>query len=59
MRDGGRTVEGKRQRKINDVLASSGVFGLLLLAYHGNYCYDPSHLDSTPQGPKSVKARRL
>lgn len=41
------------------VAASSGVFGLLLVAYHGNDCLDPSHLGSRPEGSRIIKARRL
>lgn len=37
--------------------SSSGVFGLLLPAYHGNDCLDPSHLGSRPRGPRIIKAR--
>lgn len=49
----------KGQRERNDVPALSGVFGLLLLAYHGNNCLDASHLGSGPRGLRIIKARRL
>lgn len=41
----------------NDIPASSGVFGLQLLAYHGNNCSDLSHLGCLPQGLRFIKAR--
>lgn len=67
LRAGERRVENKWQMKRkgqtegerNDVPASSGVFGLLLAAYHGNDCLDPAHLGSTPKGLRIIKVRRL
>ncbi len=52
-------MKRKGQRERNDAPASSGVFGLLLVAYHGNDCLDASHLGSRPQGLRIIKARRL
>lgn len=49
----------KKNRAKNDVPASSGVFRLLLLAYHGNDCLEPSHLGCQPQGLRFIKARRF
>lgn len=59
---GGRQVEsewkGQREKK-NDVPASSVIFGLLLLAYHGNNCLDHAHLGSRPQGLMIINTGRL
>lgn len=48
--------KGKERKK--GVPVPPGVFGLLLLAYHGNNCRDCYHLGSIPQGLMIIKARR-
>lgn len=57
---GGRRGESEQRMKAkgHDVPAPSGVFELLLRAYHGNNCLDCSHLRSRLQGLMITKAGR-